>query len=75
MQPKDRFQEAKENLLKDREKIFEAAQQHGLKVKAAKERVQDAQMECAGEEAQYRVIQDNLRDLNAKIELLESIMK
>lgn len=74
MELKDRIKEALEKTIQDRKRIFEAAEEQGKRVMSAKSAVQDAEMQLAGEEAQYRVLQDNLRELNANIAALENLI-
>lgn len=77
--PKDRIgdalSEAQNKLLRDRDKVFQEAQELGQKVTAQRQAVDGEQRKLAELTQQYGILQNDLRKIEAQIVFCDEIMK
>ena len=76
--PKDRIgdalSEAQNKLLRDRDKVFQEAQELGQKVTEQRQAVDGEQRKLAELTQQYSILQNDLRKIEAQIVFCDEIM-
>lgn len=73
MEIKNRIEQAKKKLLNDREVVFQAAQELGVKIGAQRVKVEAEQRKLAEMEEQYKLIKSDLQKVEAQISICEQL--